>query len=412
MEDEDYTEDFETDDGIDRGSDFGEDHTHTEVTDQSWFGRLGQSIKSVLVGLLLFVVAFPVLFWNEGRAVRRARSLEKGEKVVVALPAPKVDPANEGKLVHVSGMATTEETLADLLFGVSEKAIKLIRKVSMYQWEESKRTETRKKIGGGRRKRTTYTYRKVWSDRLVNSGGFRKSAGHGNPNSMPVPGETIVAQDVTLGAFTLPPDAVSRIDKTTPVALKSLEGAKLPEAVKAKAKLEGGGVYIGDNPGSPRIGDARVQFLTVPPTEVSLIARQVKNTFEPFDTGVGSPLFELDLGVHSAQAMFRAAKKANVMQTWILRLVGLVIMAVGIGMVFNPLAVVADVLPFLGDLLRLGIAVFAFVVALALSMITVAVAWFYFRPVFAIILIVVAVVVFFGVRAMGAGRKREAAPLT
>ena len=39
----------------------------TEVTNDSWFGRLGNAIKGVVFGLLLFVVAFPLLFWNEGR---------------------------------------------------------------------------------------------------------------------------------------------------------------------------------------------------------------------------------------------------------------------------------------------------------------------------------------------------------
>ena len=389
-------------------SDLGADQTYTEVTNQSWFSRLGQSIKSVLVGLLLFVVAFPLLFWNEGRAVQRARSLEKGESIVVSLPGPKVDPANEGKLVHVTGKATTNETLSDAMFGVSKNAIKLIRKVSMYQWKESSTTRTEKRMGGGTRRTTTYSYSRVWSDRPISSIGFKKSAGHQNPGSMPVPGQELVARNVTLGGFALPARAVQSIDKTVPVGLKTLDKGRLPAAVRDRADVGGGAVYIGANPAAPKVGDARVEILAVPPTEVSLIAKQVKNTFEPYDTGGGSSLFELQTGVHSAKEMFKAARKANVMQTWALRLAGFVIMGIGIAMVFNPLAVVADVLPFLGDLLRLGVAVFAFVVALALSMVTVAVAWFYFRPLYSVLLIVVAVALFFAVRSFGKG-KREAA---
>ena len=53
----------------------------TEVTSQSWFSRIVESIKSVLVGGAFFVLSFPVLFWNEGRAVRTAKSLEEGAGV-------------------------------------------------------------------------------------------------------------------------------------------------------------------------------------------------------------------------------------------------------------------------------------------------------------------------------------------
>ncbi len=47
----------------------------TEVSEKSWGARLMESIKGVLVGLALFIAAFPVLFMNEGCAVKTARDL-------------------------------------------------------------------------------------------------------------------------------------------------------------------------------------------------------------------------------------------------------------------------------------------------------------------------------------------------
>lgn len=44
----------------------------TETTTESWGSRLGNSIKGVIVGLGLFVLGFPVLFWNEGNSVKTA----------------------------------------------------------------------------------------------------------------------------------------------------------------------------------------------------------------------------------------------------------------------------------------------------------------------------------------------------
>src|SRR4051794_22896985 len=122
---------------------------YTESTSHSWGSRLIESIKGVLVGVLLFVVSFPLLFWNEGRAVRTDKSLTEGMGKVVTTSSERVDSALEAKLVHTTGTADTTETLHDPDFGVSVGAIKLAREAEMFQWEETKKSETRKKLGGG-----------------------------------------------------------------------------------------------------------------------------------------------------------------------------------------------------------------------------------------------------------------------
>jgi len=44
--------------------------TFTEVTRRGLFGRLGQAIKGIVFGVVLFLASFPVLFINEGCAVK------------------------------------------------------------------------------------------------------------------------------------------------------------------------------------------------------------------------------------------------------------------------------------------------------------------------------------------------------
>ena len=85
----------------------------TEQTDISWFSRIGSSLSGILVGLLLFMAAFPLLFWNEGRAVRRYKTLQEGGGATVSISAESVQAANDGKLVHLAGEARTDEILAD-----------------------------------------------------------------------------------------------------------------------------------------------------------------------------------------------------------------------------------------------------------------------------------------------------------
>ncbi len=101
------------------------ENSFTEVTNQSWFSRIGGAIKGIVFGVIIFIVGFPLLFWNEGRAVNRYKALKEGAGVVVSVADDKVDAANDGKLVHLTGLATTEEVLKDNEFGISATAIKL-----------------------------------------------------------------------------------------------------------------------------------------------------------------------------------------------------------------------------------------------------------------------------------------------
>ena len=125
----------------------------TEITSESWFSRIGGAIKGIVIGLVLFIASFPVLFWNEGRAVKRYKTLNEGAGSVISLPEASILPENEGMLVHVSGQAITDEIISDTEFEVAVTAIKLKRKVEMYQWNEKKKRKTRKKLGGGKKNR-------------------------------------------------------------------------------------------------------------------------------------------------------------------------------------------------------------------------------------------------------------------
>ncbi|MBR5243211.1 MAG: hypothetical protein IKW13_03160 [Thermoguttaceae bacterium] len=182
----------------------------TETTVQSWGSRLGSSMKGVLVGFLFVLASIALLFWNEGRTVNRAKALNEGASAVITVDAAKVDPQNDGKLVHLSGEVATADVLEDLKFGVSVNAIKLVRKVESYQWQENEKSTTKRGSGGSQETTTTYTYEKVWSPELINSSSF-KEAGHENPTTRPVDGAEYVASNVSLGAFRLSADLISRL---------------------------------------------------------------------------------------------------------------------------------------------------------------------------------------------------------
>ena len=130
----------------------------TERTHTSWFSRIGKSIVAVLFGLILLVGSSVLLFWNEGRAVQTERSLAEGRGLVVTIEPARVDPANEGKLVHVNGEVKAVAPLRDPEFRVAVTALRLIRTVEMYQWKEEEHTQRHTTLGGGEDTSTTYSY--------------------------------------------------------------------------------------------------------------------------------------------------------------------------------------------------------------------------------------------------------------
>jgi hypothetical protein len=361
--------------------------SHTVVSSSSWFSRIGKSIMGVLVGLVLLVVAVVLLFWNEGRAVKTFKTLQEGEGAVVSVEAGEINPDNEGKLIHLSGAAETEETLTDPSFGVSENALRLQRSVSMYQWEEKSESKTEKKLGGGEETVTTYTYSKGWSEGLIDSSSFNVPDGHENPSELPFESLTWDAEIVQVGAFTLSADLVSMLSGFEELPIKQLpEGIDWPEDVKP----DKGKIYLGANPAQPQIGDVRVAFSVVPPGEVSLLAGQSGDSFQAYRTKAGGTIEIIKSGRHDARAMFAAAHADNTLLTWILRVVGFFLIWIGFSLVLAPLSVLADVVPFFGNLVGAVTGFVTFLLALALSALVIAVAWIFFRPLLAIFLFAVA----------------------
>jgi len=94
--------------------------------------RRNNTTAAIAFGFFLLFAAFPMLFWNEGRAVKTARALEVGVKKVISVPVDSVDTTNDAALVHLSGQVVTNEILSDEALGISVNAIKLRRTVEMF----------------------------------------------------------------------------------------------------------------------------------------------------------------------------------------------------------------------------------------------------------------------------------------
>ena len=355
-----------------------ENHTYHESYERSWLSRLKDAVLGVVVGLILYIAAFPLLVWNESRTLARYEALEEGAKAVLSLPEAKVDPIFENKLVHLSGQAKSEETLQDVEFGLSTHAIQLRRHVEMFQWEEKQEEHSEKQLGGSERVETRYSYQKTWLGQLINSSHFNQ-AQYQNPRSMPFSDLTQRADTVSLGEFKLSPTLIEKINAFRPLAISNLIPKQL--LTTNDWQLSNERVFVGMDPGSPKVGDVRVRFDYVAPEQsISVVGQQKSNTLGAYRTKSGGTIALLAYGSQSPQEMFANANDENTLIAWGIRAGGLIAMILGIGLLLKPIVVFADIVPLFGSIVNFGTSLIAVVIGLISALFTIAIAWFAVRP--------------------------------
>ncbi len=389
----------------------GDNDVFTERSSQSWFSRIMGALVGIPIGLILFLGSFVLLFWNEGRAVHTAQGLAEGKAGVVHLEQGPINAADDGKLIHFTGSAHSDETLKDPVFGVSAKGIRLSRLVRMYQWKETSETHTRKKLGGGQERVTTYRYVKDWAAKPINSAAFKEPGGHQNPPNWPFEDWSLQAEKVTLGQFALSSGLVGQIRKSESVPLNQALLDALPDSVKSGMRLDGLRFYRGADPGRPEVGDMTVTFDQTLPQEVSVLGAQSGSNLAAYKTKSGTTIERLQLGVVPADAMFEQAETENRIMTWVIRAVGFVLMGVGISLVMSLATVLADFIPFLGNFVGFAAVLAAFSLAAVFSLVTIAIGWISYRPIIGISVLAAAVILLVGIVRAGRDRRPRTAPI-
>lgn len=364
-------------------------NSFTETSSRSWISRLGGSFKSILIGLVVLVGSIVLMWYNEGRAVKTAKGLEEGGASVVSIESNKIEPGNNGKLVHVTGRVETKDTLTDPQFGIKVNALKLKRDVEMYQWVQKTHRTTREKFGGGEETVTTYSYVKEWNSSTIKSSTFKEVHGHENPAQKPYADFSKNAQNVNLGKFKIPESILSKISGHYEFTFDNID------STVTNAQLINDGVnttiYVGEGTvAAPQIGDVKINYKIVSPGDHSIIAKQFNNTFERFKTSNGTTLEMVKSGSVSAENMFEAAIKGNKTLTWILRIVAIFIMFFAFKSILKPLDVIGDLIPFVGSIVSFGTSLAAGLTTVVLAFVVIALAWVFYRPILGISLLVIA----------------------
>jgi hypothetical protein len=363
-----------------------------DVIPIGWGERVRDSFGGILVGLLLFVGSFFLLAWNEGRALDAMDRINLGAKLVKTVGADRVDPAFDGKLIHLSGTAQAPRPLVDRATGVSApNALRLRREVEMYQWTEHK---SDKQI----------EYRREWSSSTHDSSSFKAPQGHQNP-PFPFKDAGFVQADAPLGAFV--------VDQRVLDDVHPLHSWPVPDGTQPAGgfRVIDGQLYRGGDSSAPKVGDVRVSYEIAPAGPLTVVAGQTGNRLLPF-TITGDGVAYARTGTFTAAEMFQFARDEERILTWVLRGLGAFLMWLGVVLVFRPLAMLVSAIPFLGEILDAGIALAALIITLPLSIGTIAIAWLAYRPVLAIGVFVVALALAWGIKRLLGGRKAAPAATT
>ena len=401
------------------------------VTSRTWYGqRIGGSFKKIFWGILLVIGSIILLARNENNFVKQKAALNEGEKNVVEATASPVDVNLDGKLVHLDGDTHSPmEQLQDSAFWVTTEDLKLQRTVEMYQWEEDSQESCRDNVWWSEECTTTYSYTRKWKDSAINSDQFYEQVGHENPTSWEYESKSWQKEPILVGDLTLSEVFVNQLTKqvsllltdqelvipekyketvvfeSTPTASENLTGEDTNQ--QDEAEQAGGGapntpqnqlfhvfesyLYIGKNPSQPEVGDLKVSFSTVKAGTVSIVGQQNGNELSSYTASNGRSIALLESWKVGAETMFANAHTANRTMTWVLRFLGLFLMFIGFSMMFEFLVTLAKVLPFLSNILGVGVSLVALALTLVLWLWTIAIAWLVVRPIVGIALLVIGI---------------------
>lgn len=377
------------DGGIFDGPDLGDPPPGEDVVaaPQGFGASLGGSIGAILVGIILVPLACIGLFWNEGHAVHVARALSETQRVVRSIPTERRDPGLDGKPVHVAGTVTSAAGVRDPQLGIAAPGLVLARRVEMYQWRESQ-------TGSGQDRK--YVYRQEWSESAHDSSHFHAPSGHQNPAFPNVASRRYGAADARIDAVPVGAAAVQELGADQDLAADESGAAALARGMGRPALVDGGAYFVGRTPAAPKVGDLRISYRWRASGPASFIGSQGPSGLGPFRATNGEEILLTGSGIRSADQLVAQGQEDNRIFTWILRIVGLVVVLVGFCLLFAPVNLLASYIPILGSLVSGA----TFLVALAATLVVgpsvIALAWLAYRPLLALGLVAAAFLAGFG----------------
>ena len=338
----------------------------TETKTTGYGSRIVNSLGGIIFGIILFLGSFVVLYLNEGRSsdyITARLTQEIGSAII------SQDKTLQDKPVSATGIFNTTETIGDNLFLKPGAFIAIKRRAETYAWQEEVTSSTKKNLGGSETTETTYNYTQGWDAAPRQTSTFKHAEGHENLQPS-ISNALIKAQKATLGAYAVDPQTIelpSFTDlKLTADTIQSSKDMQLIDDRYIFVAKTAGSTYA-----SPKIGDMRISYQVVPTGKTATVFGKLDGDkiSSYFNEKNKHSLYRAEWG--SRAEALGELKKEQTLLLWILRLIGVFMMWLGLNLVFAPISVILDVLPWLGSLSQSAIALMLFAVALALTALTI-----------------------------------------
>lgn len=416
-------------------------------TRESWLSRLGNSFFVMCGGIFLTIFSVPFMWVNEARNAQQESLIAEGKQECISISDEKAVPSNCGRLIHLSGVnACSVSALEDKRFPGAVPSSGILRlqvEVECYQWHQEVKTK-KDKVGGGNHKK--YTYEQEWLSYHEDSDAFKHSFYENLPaDSIKIGKKSKNSEQVQLGTdFVLGDDLLSQLNEWTQVSVKGCTSStgKVYEAGPHNW------LYYPKFRSNPAIGDMRVRFQVVFDQPVSVLAVQSladtkhsKHGLTPFRS-ISQPIFtslsseekcrlRLEAGSLSFDEFYERQRfgcggvlsilccccnlatfcltsiappqvfaayagslnkedsmknfaSSAALSKWLLRLLAWGLLFAGSMMIFQPLFVVIDIIPFLGPYLSsfvsAAFAIVAFLVTSILAMLIIAAGYLAYHP--------------------------------
>ena len=336
-----------------------------DVTTTGYGGRIVNSIRVVVIGLILFIVSFGLLYWNEGRV-----DLSNIAKNATEISSATVstDSTLSGKLIFTTGNVNSSQMIGDNLFLNPEKFIAVEREVEMYSWIEKSESHSKKNIGGSETTEKTYTYSKGWEENPKSSSNFKHPEGHENPQKS-LDSYTNKVTTATVGVYNFDPQSAT-LPNLSPLPLNSQNVTLHASAVLANDSYISIKKNVDGTFDSPQIGDLRISYHVLRSGFDGTIFGKLSGTkIDPYFDQDGNHLYRLFIGTRDQGIATLHTEYTTML--WILRLVGFLLMWFGLSALFGPISVLLDFFPIFGAISRFVIGLITFVVAFVLTIVTI-----------------------------------------
>ncbi len=339
----------------------------TESTTTGYGSRIIGSIKGIVIGFILFIASFGLLYWNEGKV--DVSSIAKTATEISA-QTNNFDASLNGKLVSTSGIVNSEQIIGDNMFLKPDKFIAVERKVEMYAWIEKTDTKSRSNTGGSETKDTVYTYFRDWTELPALSGKFKNPEGHENPQKT-LENYTNRVTAATIGVYNFDPQSADlpNLSKLSLNAQNTILNQDVSLANDSYLFMRKSGSGTSE---SPQIGDLRISYNILRPSfSGSIFGKLNGDRIDPYFDQKGSRLYRVFTGTRDEGISTLHSEYTTWL--WILRLIGFVMMWFGLSMLFEPVIVLTDILPIFGTISSSLIGVVTLIISLILTFITIVV---------------------------------------